>query len=84
MEFLRHHLCDDRGEKDDSKDRGADGVPKVHRHGYGIAAGLTERRTKNLDDPEGDGDRSDFAEFGLSVHELIVLGRFHCGLSKLL
>lgn len=59
--MLRRHLRGDGNSEDDREDRGADEIAEIHRHRDGIAAGFTERRGENLDDPEAERDGGDFS-----------------------
>ena len=60
MERLRGNLRDDGGGENADKDEAANRIAQIHRHCYGIAAGLSQCRRKHLDDPK---PKSDFGYF---------------------
>ena len=65
-------ICGGHGDGEDRrKDRGADQVAEIHRHGHGVAAGLAERRREDLDDPEY---QRDFRNLGWVLDERRLFG----------
>jgi len=58
---MRRELAADGSDEKRQEDARADRVTEIERHRHGVAAGLAERRRRDLDDPEDQGDLGDFA-----------------------
>jgi hypothetical protein len=61
MELFGLDLREHGNDEDGGEDGRADGVAQVHLHGDRVAAGFAESGAENLDDPERNSDRGDFA-----------------------
>lgn len=67
IEFLRPNLQDDQHKQEREEQRRSGEVSPIQCHGHGIAAGLAQRRRRDLDDPE---DQCDFGN--------LARGSFKC------
>jgi hypothetical protein len=66
MEFSRDDLRDHQRNQQGEKDECADQIAPIERHGDGIAAGLAERRRRDLDHPERERDLRNLAQHRLA------------------
>ena len=62
MKLLRGDLRQDRNDKSDRENSGANQIAQMHRHRNRVPAGLPQRGRGNLDDPEDQRDLRNLAQ----------------------